>query len=243
MLNVEEAREQCWEIFKREYPGYVNEDELYLRKIRALLPPRAHVLDAGCGWELPFARQIAGQAEEVIGVDLGITYQSELANVKAIEADLERLPFPDARFDLVMSRSVLEHLERPRPVFEEIARVLKPGGKFVFLIPNAWDYVSVISWMVPNRLHGAIVEKIQGRDQRDTFPAFYRANSLPTLRQLCRRSGMRLVEGELLSQYPAYLMFSPTVFRAGIFYEKMLRRFDRLAWLRSWILGVAERTI
>ncbi len=243
MFNLRQAQEQCWDIFKDEYPGYVNEDVRYIQKIRAMLSPDARVLDAGCGWKAPFACQIADQAAEVVGIDLGLDGQSDVPNVRTVHGNLEAMPFSGSEFDLVMSRSVLEHLDRPIRVFREISRVLKPGGKFVFLIPNAWDYVSVVSWLVPNRLHATIVEKILGRDPRDTFPTFYRANTVPALRCLCSRSGMRLLEADLLSQYPAYLMFSPTVFRAGIAYERLVRERGSLAFLRSWILGVAERPL
>jgi ubiquinone/menaquinone biosynthesis C-methylase UbiE len=43
-------------------------------------------------------------------------------------ADAARLPFPDARFELVLSNSVLHHLTKPEVVFNEMARVAKPEG-------------------------------------------------------------------------------------------------------------------
>ena len=242
MLNIQQSREKCWEIFRHEYPNYVNEDERYMQRIRQLLTPDARVLDAGCGWTLPFARQLAGEVAEVVGVDLGIDFKPPEPNVRAVEGNLEALPFPDASFDLVMSRSVLEHLEHPEAVFREVSRVLKPGGHFVFLIPNFYDYVSLASWMIPNQVHGFVVEKLLGRDPRDTFPTFYRANTLQDLTRLSQQAGMTLEEGQLLSQYPAYLMFSPTAFKAGIAWDKLLRQHESLAFLRSWILGVARRT-
>lgn len=241
MWNSKAAREQCWEIFRQAYPNYVNEDERYLQKLRSLATPETRVLDAGCGWTLPFARQLASQVREVVGVDLGIDFEPPEPNVRAVQGNLERMPLESASFDLVMSRSVLEHLDHPDAVFLEIARVLKPGGHFVFLIPNFYDYVSLASWMVPNHLHGLLVELVQGRDRRDTFPTHYRANTVPRLQELCHISGMALEEAQLLSQYPAYLMFSPLLFRAGIAWDQLLTRHDGLAFLRSWILGVARR--
>jgi len=240
-LDFKKAQEQCWKIFNERYPGYVNEDQRYLALIRTLLPPSAHILDAGCGWTLPFARQLSEEAEEIVGIDLGIDFKPPEPNVHAVEGNLSQLPFPSDSFDLVMSRSVLEHLSEPLPVFQEIARVLKPDAPFVFLVPNFLDYVSLASWTVPNRLHGFLVETIQGRDPRDTFPTFYRANTARALRQLCAQSGLHLEDVQLLSQYPAYLMFSPTLFKLGIAYDHLLRRHESLAIFRSWILGVARK--
>lgn len=46
------------------------------------------------------------------------------------------LPFPDEYFGSAMSNSVLEHIPELDPVLAEVARVLKPGAKFVFCVPN-----------------------------------------------------------------------------------------------------------
>jgi SAM-dependent methyltransferase len=46
------------------------------------------------------------------------------------------IPFEDGFFSTVTSTSVLEHIPDLDPVFQEVARVLKPEGKFVFCVPN-----------------------------------------------------------------------------------------------------------
>ncbi|MCW2242619.1 class I SAM-dependent methyltransferase [Azospirillum canadense] len=57
-------------------------------------------------------------------------------NPKAdVRADLTDLPFPDGRFDLVLSSHVLEHVPDDRAALSEIARVLKPSGIAVLLFP------------------------------------------------------------------------------------------------------------
>lgn len=45
-------------------------------------------------------------------------------------------PFPTASFGSVISTSVLEHIPDINPVIREVSRILKPGGKFVFCVPN-----------------------------------------------------------------------------------------------------------
>jgi SAM-dependent methyltransferase len=47
-----------------------------------------------------------------------------------------RIPFGDGTFAMVTSTSVLEHIPDLSPVLREAARVLKPGGTFVFCVPN-----------------------------------------------------------------------------------------------------------
>jgi SAM-dependent methyltransferase len=49
--------------------------------------------------------------------------------------NLEKMTFEDARFDLVITQDVFEHVNYPDWAFREIARVLKPGGMHIFTIP------------------------------------------------------------------------------------------------------------
>jgi SAM-dependent methyltransferase len=61
----------------------------------------------------------------------------------------DTLPFAAGSFDLVSANMVLEHLPAPEQVFQEIARVLAPGGKFVFLtrhLGNPWVRISSIAF-------------------------------------------------------------------------------------------------
>jgi ubiquinone/menaquinone biosynthesis C-methylase UbiE len=52
--------------------------------------------------------------------------------VRVEPADAERLPFPDASFDLVLGHAVLHHIPDLRRAFAEFARVLAPGGTVLF---------------------------------------------------------------------------------------------------------------
>jgi SAM-dependent methyltransferase len=47
-----------------------------------------------------------------------------------------QIPFNSGHFSSVISTSVLEHIQDLKPVFNEVARVLKPGGRFIFCVPN-----------------------------------------------------------------------------------------------------------
>lgn len=54
-------------------------------------------------------------------------------------ADAEALPFPEGCFDAVISTYALEHSVNPAAMLAEMRRVVKPGGRIVFLGP-AWDF-------------------------------------------------------------------------------------------------------
>jgi arsenite methyltransferase len=54
-----------------------------------------------------------------------------VANAEFVRGELERLPLVDGAVDLVISNCALNHASDKRAVWREVARVLKPGGRFV----------------------------------------------------------------------------------------------------------------
>lgn len=104
--------------------------------------PGEHVLDVGCGTGA-IALAVASRlgAGKVRGIDPSpemIEVATEKATKAGAAADfqvaaIERLPFPDASFDLVTSSLMLHHLppDVKRAGLAEVWRVLKPGGRFV----------------------------------------------------------------------------------------------------------------
>ena len=57
--------------------------------------------------------------------------------LKGQVTDLEQpIPFPDATFDVVVAKDLIEHLIAPEQLLEQVRRVLKPGGRLVVSVPN-----------------------------------------------------------------------------------------------------------
>jgi ubiquinone/menaquinone biosynthesis C-methylase UbiE len=86
------------------------------------------------------ALAVAPRARRVIGVDLTaemlglagrLAAERGVANVSFARADVSQLPFPAASFDLVTSRYSAHHYAQPDRMAQEVARVLRPGGRFV----------------------------------------------------------------------------------------------------------------
>lgn len=60
------------------------------------------------------------------------------------QASGAQLPFAAGQFASVVSNSVLEHIPELEPVLAEVARVLRPGGRFVFCVPSE-NFLSFLS--------------------------------------------------------------------------------------------------
>lgn len=97
------------------------------------------VLDAGCGAGHT-AINAAPHSAQVIAFDLSaqmleqverLVGERGLSNVQTRQGDVENLPFEDATFDIVTSRYSAHHWPNPAVALSEIARVLKPGGRFI----------------------------------------------------------------------------------------------------------------
>jgi SAM-dependent methyltransferase len=107
------------------------------------------VVDVGCGTG-DLTERLAREAEgPVVAVDLS-PRMAELARgrgLPAINADIERLPFPDGAFDAVLANRVLYHLPDLDAGLAELARVLRPGGRLVAVVyridhlAELWDVV------------------------------------------------------------------------------------------------------
>ena len=171
-----------------------------------------------------------------------VRFEPSKGGAHLVNCDLEQLGLRGGCADVVISRSVLEHLEEPSKVFGEVSRVLAPDGYFIFLTPNLWDYASLLSRLIPNKWHPAIVRRCGGRPERDTFPAYYRSNSVSAIKRLARRSGLDIVDVSHLGQYPYYLSFNVMTFLMGTFYEKLIGKFRCLRFLRGWLLAVLVKS-
>ena len=222
-------------LLARYYANSPHPYKLFERAVEARLSADAVLLDAGAGRTVPVLRKYLGRVRRLIGVEL-VAFTDVPAGIETYNTDLAHLPLPDGVVDIIISRSVFEHLADPQAVYAEFSRVLRPDGVVIFLTANMWDYGTLIARLVPNRFHARIVAKVEGRAAEDTFPTEYRTNTRRDVERLALRAGLKVDAFEYLSQYPNYLMFNGALFFIGTCFEKLIARFDALRILRGWIL-------
>jgi len=200
------------------------------------------MLDAGCGSGRVF--QYAFDEHQrprlIVGVDLTAEPKHNRNVDAAARADLARLPFHDATFDIAISSHVAEHLTHPEAVFTELARVLKPGGRLLILTPNRWHYVTVSAALMPHAFHLRFNQS-RGVDAHDIFPTVYRANTARRLRSLYASAGLDLERLYQFETEPEYLAFSMPTYALGVGFERLVNRFDALKHLRVNLLAVGRR--
>ena len=120
--------------------------EKVLRKMRIskVLPEikeynNCKLLDIGCGWDAKFLKSI----EKYISFGVGVDFKApdiKSDKLKTINLTItDTLPFDNESFDVVTMLAVLEHLEYPLEILNEINRVLKKGGVLILTVPSVWS--------------------------------------------------------------------------------------------------------
>jgi len=108
------------------------------------------VLDVGTG-EGQLARVAAGAGARVVGIDPS---RAQLAAARErgsgpsyMRAEAVALPFPDGTFDAALACLVFEHIEGVDEAIAEVGRILRPGGRFLFLLNHPLLQVPGSGWI------------------------------------------------------------------------------------------------
>ena len=226
----------------RIYGDDIHPYDVLEREVRRRIEPQHTLLEIGCGRTAPLLRQFLGDADRLWGIDLVDFRADDLPDgIDIHNADAGDTGLDDESVDLAYSRAVMEHVEDADAVFQEVQRILRPGGSYVFLTPSLWDYASLVSMAIPNKLHPAIVRLTEGREEEDVFPAHYQCNTRGAVHRLSSAHGLSAESVRFLSQYPCYFQFNPILFLGAAVYERLTCATELLAPLRGWMLAVVTK--
>lgn len=115
----------------------VNRPDLsHLERIDRLISirPGDRILEVGCG-QGHLTKAMAARGMDVVGIDANPQAPDVAGSDLVKHMVAEDLDFDDASFDFVVSVHAIEHIPPLEAALAEMARVLKPGGKALFIYP------------------------------------------------------------------------------------------------------------
>lgn len=132
------------------------------------------VLDAACGSGYGSDIIAKNNTRRVVGVDISedaIQFSKQKfqnSKVGFLQANVEKLPFKNNLFDLVVSFETLEHIHRPKSFIRESARILKKDGLFICSTPNA-EFYKNDEYKNPFHVHEFTIDEL-----KDTLSKHFR---------------------------------------------------------------------
>jgi len=146
--------------------------------------PDDRVLDVACGGGIVVCA-FAQYVRHATGIDVtpamlqrarALAAEKHLANITWQEGEVERLPYPDGAFTIVVTRFAMHHFLDPSAVFREMVRVCVPGGRIVV----------VDTYVSPDPAKAAAFNRLE--KLRD--PSHARSLALAELQGLFRAAGL-----------------------------------------------------
>lgn len=184
----------------------------YAATLWRALPDNGTWVDLGAGrrlhggWVGPSCDELRRKAGAVVGVDVVAPHLRAHPHLTGAAVGWgEALPIRTASADLVSANMVLEHLADPLGVFREVARILKPGGAFVFVTPNrAHPVIRAVALLLHPKVRTALAWLLERREAAHIFHTHYRANRLLDLLRLAWEAGLNV---ERLTPFASFPMF------------------------------------
>lgn len=225
--------------------SWVTADEFRADMARLRLIPTARLLDLGCGPGGLLTYAVAHAGCHGTGLDTsapalaaGLTLATERGvqdRIALLVTDLNQpLPFPDASFDAALSLDVILHLQDRALLFGEVARVLAPGGRFLF------TDAGVITGTVSDEevLHRSLQAKVQfhppGFNERllegaglrliqteDRTAGLMKVSESRRLARLAHQAELEKVEGKEFELHQRYLETVHEISRRGAVLRNM----------------------
>lgn len=216
-----------------KYGNYTNIDGtiLFYLRVNSLLSKSSHLLDVGCGRGecgddlIEIRRNLRifkGKVSKVIGIDVNISgienpFLDEFRQIIGLN-----WPIDNGSIDIIICDWVIEHVNDTEKFFSEAKRVLKKDGIIFIRTPNKWNYVTILSKLIPNRFHSKILSVAQPRKKEmDVFPTYYQCNTIPSIKNRLSNAGLKDIVVFCYDAEPAYLSFSKFAYRMGVLHQKI----------------------
>jgi SAM-dependent methyltransferase len=228
--------------FYRNRPGWIDGTTEFHDLCRSVIPSRGKILEIGAGPANQTSEFLA-TCGELHGLDPDPDLESNPALTSAKVLRGNRFPFDDRSFDACVSNFVLEHVEDPLGHLQEVSRVLRSGGTYVFRTPNRFHYVSMVAAATPHWFHELVANRLRRlpNEAHEPYPTFHRLNTRRIIKSLAKEVGLDVVELRMVEKQPSYGMIARPVFLALSGYERLVNSTSLLETFRSNIFGVLRK--
>jgi SAM-dependent methyltransferase len=147
------------------------------------------ILEIGCGTGVDLVRFAHGGALAA-GVDFSITalmlaqknFEHNSLKPDLFLMDGEMLGFKDSAFDMVYANGVLQYTSQPERMVAEVHRILRPGGKAIFMMYNKYSWLNAMSHFLKVKLEhedAPVFTKVSQSDFRWLLHAFDNVEIIP----------------------------------------------------------------
>jgi SAM-dependent methyltransferase len=210
--------------------------------VRSLCGPGEKILEIGSGPPNQTTRFLASLGE-VHGIDPDPDIKANDVLTTATVLNGEAYPFPDAEFSLCVSNYVVEHIRDGIAHLKEVARVLRPNGRYVFRTVNKIHYIAFISSITPHWFHKRVANRARGLSpaSHDPYPTIYAMNTCGAIRRAATAAELQIEQLFFVEKEPTYGQFSRVVFLMMTAYERVVNSRSYLAPFRVNLFVVLKK--
>lgn len=142
------------------------------------------VLDIGCSLGFFLKELMKKGSWQCFGLEYSkkaAKYARKQLSLNVFAREIEDIPLPNDYFDVITMHSTLEHIRDPQKMIKEVYHKLKPGGFFIFNIPNIDSFEYKLSQLLGRRFEGFIFEHLYYFTPR-------------VIRQMIEKEGFRIIK-------------------------------------------------
>jgi SAM-dependent methyltransferase len=191
-------------------------------------PDGAVVLDLGGGRNCIYANEVEPPGRvRIIAVDISpdeLAHNVDVAETRVADV-AERLPVPSASVDLILSRALLEHVNGVPAAIREMARVLRPGGVALHLVPCRYSLFGMAARLLPFGPLLRVTLKLAPwfRDEAFGFPVHYDHCFPNALEREFQEAGFSETKLELSWSCESFFVGIYPIYLLHALYEKIIR--------------------
>lgn len=200
--------------------------DVFVSELLPLLRPGVAILDIGAGRAPTIAPTDRPQSCTYVGLDISA---DELASASpgsytaSVTHDITRpLPEGATSFEIAISWQAFEHVKPLKSALDNVAQLLKPGGRLLFQVSGSHAVFALLARVIPHRLRVLALSRLLGHPPEEKFPVHYdHCFSAALERLLASWSSVRIVP---FYRGATYFAMHPGLQRAYLRYEDLIAR-------------------